>query len=79
MIHPLLAQVNQYYVWENCFRDRKEPRIFVTKDEDRTQYLHSDGMFRGSTQYESKYTGYFATVEKAKVAINLFNSLNGLS
>lgn len=52
------------------------PRIFVTTDSCRTSYLHFDGIFRGSTKHEGDFTGYFATVDEAKAAIDLHKSLN---
>lgn len=51
----------------------------MTKDDCRTEYLHPDGVFRSSTKHEGDFTGYFATVDEAKAAIDLYKSLNGLS
>ena len=59
----------------NVYIARTKPNCYRSGGVEESEYLHSDGIVRGSTLNEEReYTGWFRTVADAKAAIELHSN-----
>ena len=82
----MIEQVGKFVITKNLDREYyRQDAYYAAVVQERVNdlctfydYLHSDGIVRGSTRNVSngKFTGYFSTIEEVKQAIELYNQLN---